>query len=96
MGFLLSGNKWAKERSYPGKRKNPRSFKVFLEDIQGRSVFIPRFLTPLKPPEQVTYVQNSQGPDTKALEKCARFVSLIPYVEDSALFKDMPDITCTA
>ena len=92
MAFLLHGNKWAKELSYPGKRKNPRSFKVFLEDVSGASVFIPRFLTPLPPPPAVTTVQG----DTKALEKCARFVSLIPYVEDSALFKDMPDITCTA
>ena len=67
-----------------------------MEDIQGRSVFIPRFLTPLKPPKQVTEVTKDGADDKKALEKCARFVSLIPYVEDSALFKDMPDITCTA
>jgi coiled-coil and C2 domain-containing protein 2A len=34
--------------------------------------------------------------DTKAVERAARFVSLIPFVDDTQLFKDMPDLTCTS
>jgi hypothetical protein len=34
--------------------------------------------------------------DEKAAERAARYISLIPYVEDTALFKDMPDLTCTS
>lgn len=32
----------------------------------------------------------------KAIEKAARYVSLIPWVDDSTLFKDMPDLSCTS
>jgi len=63
-----------------------------LEDIDGESVFIPKFLTPLRPPEQIYKGPN----DEKAIEKAARYISLIPYIEDTALFKDMPDLTCTS
>ena len=65
-----------------------------MENIDGESVFIPRFLTALRPPEQIW---SGQMPaDLKAIEKAARYISLIPYVEDTALFKDMPDLTCTS
>lgn len=30
----------------------------------------------------------------KAPERAARYVSLIPWVDDAQLFKDMPDLTC--
>lgn len=49
-------------------------------------------MTPLRPHADI-YLDNN---DVKAIEKAARFVSLIPYLEDSALFKDMPDLTCTS
>ena len=52
---------------------------MFLENIEGKSVFIPKFLSPVKPPLSVTDVSK----DDKAIERCARFVSLIPYVDDS-------------
>lgn len=31
---------------------------------------------------------------SKACERAARYVSLIPWVGDARLFKDMPDVTC--
>jgi coiled-coil and C2 domain-containing protein 2A len=55
-------------------------------------VFIPKFLTPLKPYETL-YGGRS---DKNGIEKVARFVSLIPYLDDSTLFKDMPDLACTS
>ena len=34
--------------------------------------------------------------DDFAIEKAARFVSLIPYIEDNKAFNDMPDLFCTS
>ena len=49
-------------------------------------------MTPLKP-----HASLYDGPnDKKGIEKAARYVSLVPYLEDSTLFKDMPDLTCTS
>ena len=62
-----------------------------MENIEGKSVFIPKYLAPLKPPKSLFTIDR---PDPKGIEKVARYVSLIPYVEDTALFKDMPDLTC--
>ena len=88
--FLLAGSEWAKavvERF----RKAPRRVPVFLENLERKSVFICRYLTPMKPPPDIA-PQGSE--DKKACERAARYVSLIPWVDDSQLFKDMPDLTC--
>jgi coiled-coil and C2 domain-containing protein 2A len=37
---------------------------------------------------------NDTEDNKKAIEKAARFVSLIPFVEDTVLFKDMPNLCC--
>ena len=34
--------------------------------------------------------------DNFAIEKVARYVSLIPYIEDNKAFNDMPDLFCTS
>jgi len=52
---------------------------------------VSKFLSPIKPPEDI-YKRD----DNRAIERAARFVSLIPYIDDSQLFKDMPDLTCTS
>jgi len=57
---------------------SPRIVKVFLENLRGESVFVCKYLTPLEPPPDIY-----SGPDDpKAIEKAARFVSLIPYMDD--------------
>jgi coiled-coil and C2 domain-containing protein 2A len=33
-----------------------------------------------------------RGPEPYALEKCARFVSMIPFINDLKHFKDLPDM----
>jgi hypothetical protein len=54
-------------------------------------------LTPLKPPLALAKNKNVNWTDDDyAIEKVARFVSLIPYQDDSKLFKGLPDMTCTA
>jgi hypothetical protein len=75
--FLQAGSDWVRNLEVKFK-KNPRFMKVFLENIDGQSVFISKFLSPIRPPEDV----YRQG-DNRAIERAARFVSLIPYIEDS-------------
>ena len=60
--------------------KNPRYAKLFFENLDGHSVFVCKFIKPQKPPPEVF---DNQIDNVKAIEKAARFVSLIPYVEDS-------------
>ena len=63
-----------------------RNIKFWAENLKGESVFLPRFLAPLAPP-QMNYGEN-------AIEKVARYVSLIPFKNDTEHFRDLPDIYC--
>lgn len=47
------------------------------------------------PPKDL-YEKEREGGRKKAIERVARYVSLIPFVEDTALFKDMPNLCCTS
>lgn len=48
--FLLAGSEWAKN-VVDRFRKSPRRVPIFLESLECKSVFICRYLTPMKPPE---------------------------------------------
>lgn len=48
--FLIAGIEWAKAIVEKFK-KSPRTVPVFLESLEGKSIFICRYLTPMKPPE---------------------------------------------
>lgn len=65
--------------------------KVFGENINGASVLLCRFLTPIKPPLEVVDLDGRME-DNFAIEKAARFVSMIPFIDDLAMFKDLPDV----
>lgn len=60
------------------------------------SVLICRYLTPQEPPKEI--VDLNTNPNEKfAIEKAARFVSMIPYIEDLNMFgKENPDLFCTS
>jgi len=79
-------HQWAKDIMM--KFGNERYIKIYLENIDSESVFIPKFLTPIRPPPDLDMKH-------RPIEACARFVSLVPFVDDTQLFKDMPDLTCT-
>ena len=62
-------------------QKNSR-LRVFGENIKGQSVLLCRFLTPIKPPAEVVDLSNAGMEDRRdkfAIEKAARFVSMIPF-----------------
>ena len=88
--LLEEGAKWVNAMKLKCKKfKNP-NISIFGESIDGTSIFIPRFLHPIKPPEQFTDV-NSEF----AIEEVARFVSMCPFIEDLRMFSDLPNLFTT-
>ena len=95
--FLINTTKWLKNL-----KENPmyqsRNIKLLAENFDGYSVFLSRFIKPggQKPP-QIVFDEVNQPEDTYSIEKAARFVSLIPFVEDGHTFdyEDLPDCWCT-
>lgn len=69
------------------------TLRVWGENIKGQSILLCRYLTPIKPPEEV--FKASAERDVFAIEKVARFVSLIPFAEDLDTFKFMADMYAT-
>lgn len=65
------------------------------ENISGQSILICRYLTEQKPPEDVCDLEMYKN-DEFAIEKVARYVSLIPFIEDNKVYQDMPDLFCTS
>ncbi|XP_037397529.1 coiled-coil and C2 domain-containing protein 2A isoform X2 [Pygocentrus nattereri] len=62
-------------------------------DINGKSVFITRFIRPLAPPKELldAFPNNLQ----EATELVARYVSLIPFLPDSVSFAGICDLWST-
>lgn len=65
---------------------------MFGEDLNGRSILLCRYLRSLKPPKELCDLDV--GTDKFAIEKCARFVSMIPFLMDLQLFEQLPDMYC--
>jgi hypothetical protein len=94
--FLINATKWLKKI-----KQNPllinRNIKLFAENFDGYSVFLSRYIKPggQKPPE-IVFDEINAPDDYYSIEKAARYVSLIPFIEDSHTFEeDMPDCWCT-
>lgn len=81
---LDDGAKWVHDRQAATKFKHP-NIAVFGENIRGESILLCRYLTAQKPPAQVVDLELNPT-DNYAIEKAARFVSMIPYIEDLRLF----------
>ncbi|XP_064486187.1 coiled-coil and C2 domain-containing protein 2A-like isoform X2 [Ornithodoros turicata] len=81
--------KRAQEFQEAFQTKYPNRFiKALAMDVNGKWVFIPRYLHPISPPEELLL----EGPN---MDVVARFVSLIPTLADSALFPGVCDIWST-
>ena len=104
--LLLAGKSFL-ESIFDQQENKGRNIRLWGYNIEGKSVFIPRYLTPIKIPEGFSVKDPStaigevpSGPgridsQDDAYQKCARFVSLIPLKGESEFFKDMPDIFMT-
>ena len=62
-------------------------------NLQGKSVFVTRFVRPLTPPIELMVGPNWQTASSAA--RVARFVACIPNVSDSAFFAGMCDLWST-
>lgn len=85
--FLFFGSNWLSALKNKKSILKERRVQLWAENTDGQSVFIPRYLTPLEPP-----IGLIASDDQDAVAKLVRFVSLIPHLEDSQAFKDLPDI----
>ncbi|XP_074085863.1 coiled-coil and C2 domain-containing protein 2A isoform X2 [Macrotis lagotis] len=63
-------------------------------DLSGKTVFITRYLKPLKPPQELLdmYPNNPQA----TAELVARYVALIPFLPDSVSFTGICDLWSTS
>jgi len=92
--FLIMGSNWL-DKINKNRVYGSRYIKLWGENIDGHSIFLPRFLTSQQPP----FPLENKGPEAESIEfiyeRCARFVSLIPFKNDSEQFRDLPDIFST-
>ncbi|CAF1037854.1 unnamed protein product [Rotaria sordida] len=86
---------WVEELN---KKFPNRDYKATVSDINGRAVFIPRFLHPLPlPPFGLTAADTTTaaaagGGGDNQMQQLARFVSLIPFLADTVTFPGLCDI----
>lgn len=90
----MAANEFAK-RFKVNKNHSLREVQCLGENIYGQSVLLCRMLTEQAPPEDVCDLESYRN-DEFAIEKAARFVSLIPFIEDNQAFTEMPDLYCTS
>jgi len=89
----MYARKWLQASLKTKTKTQPRKISSFGENLEGQSVLLSRFLTPQKIPPGLT--ENFET-DEFLIEKVARYVSLIPFMEDNRMFEDMPDMWCTS
>ena len=92
--FLINATKWLLSLKEEKKFRN-RTIRLFAENIDGQSVFMPRYL---KPDGQKPHPQLFNENDENALEKATRYVALIPFLEENQTWdygEEMPDCWTT-
>lgn len=73
------------------RKKFPkREFKALATNLAGKKVFLTRYIRSQNPPAEL--LEETQY----KMERIARFVSMIPFVSDSAAFPDLCDIWSTS
>ncbi|XP_066919925.1 coiled-coil and C2 domain-containing protein 2A-like [Clytia hemisphaerica] len=73
------------------RSKHPdRTFKAMASDLDGKKVFVTRYIRPQNPPEEL--IVDNDIPDLQKMKLLARYVSMIPYIADSVQFPDLCDI----
>lgn len=76
---------------------NPIIVKCFGENVERKSILMCRYLTSQAPPKRLIDLENGPIEDEKfAIQTAARFVSLIPFIDDNSAIDLLPDIWCTS
>ncbi|XP_028396123.1 coiled-coil and C2 domain-containing protein 2A-like [Dendronephthya gigantea] len=77
------------------KKKFPkREFKVLATDLNGKKVFLTRYIREQNLPPSFGF--DPTNPPPNAMDVASRFVSLIPYISDSVAFPDLCDLWSTS
>ena len=102
--FLINGTSWLKNIKDSSLLKN-RTIRLFCENFDGQSVFIPRYLRKDgQKPDTLIFTENPNpdynydNDEDNAIERAARYVRLIPFIEDNQTWdyaEEMPDCWCT-
>ena len=92
--FLINSNTLLKNLKGRNPNLQNRNIRVFADNFNGNSVFIPRYLHPQKPPLEI-FDKNDSNTWQLAIEKTSYYVSLIPFIEDCNAFDEMPECWCT-
>eukprot|EP00795_Rhopilema_esculentum_P004896 gene4896-21228_t len=71
-----------------------REYKTMVSDLNGKKVFITRYIKAQKPPDGL--ISDTNLPAKSIMRILARYVSLIPYIPDSVQFPDLCDIWTTS
>jgi len=71
-----------------------RAFKVMASDLNGKKVFVTRYIRAQNPPEEL--ILDNDIAELQKMKLLARYVSLIPYIADSVQFPDLCDIWTTS
>ena len=67
-----------------------RTYKVMASDLDGKKIFVTRYIRPQNPPEEL--ILENDIPELHKMHLLARYVSMIPYIADSVRFPDLCDI----
>lgn len=77
------------------KKKFPkREFKILATDLNGKKVFLTRYIRDQNMPTSFGIDPMTALPN--AMELASRYVSLIPYISDSVAFPDLCDLWSTS
>ena len=71
-----------------------RAFKVMVSDLDGKKVFVTRYIRAQNPPQEL--ILDNEIPEIQKMKLLARYVSLVPYISDSVQFPDLCDIWTTS
>ncbi|CAF3271321.1 unnamed protein product [Rotaria socialis] len=88
LDLLNHARSWVEQLN---KKFPDREYKATVSDINGRAVFIPRFIHRLPLPPLVT-TGSAEGDSQIQCQRLARFVSLIPFLADAITFPGICDI----
>jgi hypothetical protein len=94
--LLRAGALWA--NTYRERKIGPPIIvKCFGENVERKSILMCRYLTSQAPPKLLIDLEDGPVEDEKfAIQTAARFVSLIPFIDDNSAIDLLTDIWCTS
>lgn len=95
--LLRAGALWANDNRRVAKGP-PKIVKLFGENVERKSILICRYLVSQAPPRQLIDLEHDpENMIAYAIQKAARFVSLIPFLDDNSAFGgEFTDMWCTS